>query len=286
MNLLVRLFIILIFIGSLILASFSLVLYVTHTNWREQAVTLQLERDKAKKDLEDLQKAKAELETALTLEIKSQAARSVALAATVRQLNQDDEKKSEELAKLKAELDQQVAAVKGATETTEALRARFDGISKELLDAQKDWAQMSTQLNKQMDEAHGLALLLASYQATSAQLAKDYRDAVEVLRIHGLSADPELYSKQPPSGISGIVTEVRSGGIVEISIGSDSGLIKGHQLDVVRNREGRSSYIGKIEITQTAADRAVAKVMPDFRRGVVQRDDEVTYISMDTIVAH
>lgn len=286
MNLLGRLFIVLILMGSIILASFSVVLYSTHTNWRKHAVKLQRDLDAVTQELAALQKSKTELETALNLEIKSQAARNVALAERVRLLTQDNEEKRLELAELEEKLHQQVAAVKNATETTEALRARFDGISEALLESQRDWAHMSTQLNEQMDKAHGLALLLTSYQSTSAQLAKDYRDVVEVLRIHGLSADPELYSRQPPSGISGIVTEVRRGGIVEISIGSDSGLIKGHQLDVVRNRDGRSSYIGKIEITQTAADRAVAKVIPEFRRGDIRRDDEITYIDIDTVVAY
>jgi hypothetical protein len=40
------------------------------------------------------------------------------------------------------------------------------------------------------------------------------------------------------------------------------------------------------EITETAPDRAVARVMPEFRRGVVQRDDEVTYIEVNELVVH
>jgi len=286
MNLLGRLLIVLIFIGSIMLVSFSVALYATHTNWRERANKLELDLKAKTQELADLQKSKAGLETALRLEIKSQAARNLALAVAVRQLTQDFAVLKEDKIGIEMKLKAQVAAVQTAADMAEALRTRLDGTSKALLDAQKDWNEMSTQLSKKVDEAHDLAIQVASYQSTGAQLAKDYRDVVEVLRKHGLSADPELYSKQPPAGVQGMVTEVRPGGIVEISIGSDSGIVKGHQLDIVRDRGNRSSYIGKIEITQTAADCAVAKVMPEFRRGVVQREDAVTYIDVNTIATH
>ena len=286
MNLLGRLFIVLIFMGSIMLASFSLVLYSTHTNWRERAVKLQNQLKVKTDELAALQKSRSELEMALNIEIKNQAARNAALLERVELLSQDNDVKELELAGLKEELTQQVATVERVVGMSETLRGRLDGTSKELLAAQRDWAEKTTELTKKTEEAHSLAVLLASYQTTSAQLAQDYRDVVEVLRIHGLSADPELYSRQPPSGIHGIVTEVRPIGTVEISIGSDSGLVRGHQLDVIRNREGRSTYVGKIEIVQTAADRAVAKVLPDFRRGVIRQDDEVTYIDLNTVVVH
>jgi hypothetical protein len=143
----------------------------------------------------------------------------------------------------------------------------------------------STELSIKIDEAHSLALQLATYQSMCAQLAKDYADAMEVIRKHGLVPDPALYTRKPPAGIRGTVTEVR-GKIIEISVGSDSGLVRGHQLDVVRNRDGRSSYVGKVETTETAPDRAVAIVMPEFRRGIVQRGDEITYIEVTELTAH
>ena len=286
MNLLGKLFIVLIFIGSIILASFSVVLYSTHKNWREMAVKLQDQLKVKTDELATSQKSRSDLEMALNLEIRSQVARNATLSERAAFLEQDNDVKNSELAGLREDLAQQVAAVERAGDMARALRSQLEGTSKELLDAQRDWAERTTELTKKTEEAHSLAALLSSYQTTSAQLAQDYRDVVEVLRIHGLSADPELYSRQPPSGITGVVTEVRPIGTVEISIGSDSGLARGHQLDVIRNREGRSTYVGKIEIVQTAADRAVAKVLPEFRRGVIRQGDEVTYIDLNTVVVH
>ena len=286
MNLLGKLFIVLIFIGSIMLAAFSVTLYATHTNWKKQAETLTVGLNQEKDKLKKLQDAKAAMETALKLEIKRQADRSVALAKKAGDLERDNDEARIQLSELEAKRTTEVAATQAALAEAEAFRIQLDEAIKKLYVAQSEWVSMSTDLVKKVDEAHSLAIQLERFRSRSAQLAKDYRDAVEVLRKFGYSPDPSLYAKHPPAGIQGSVTEIRERGVIEISIGSDSGLSKGHQLDIVRNREGRSSYIGKIEITNTAADRAVAQVMPEFRRGVVQRGDEVTYIEVNELVAH
>jgi len=286
MNLLGRLLIILIFIGSIVFMSFSVVLYATHTNWRERANNLQKQLDDKNKEFAALKSLKDSMETALKLEYNRQANSVVALTEKVRQLTQDSAEAKDKVTELQADLAAQTAAVHASHETAEGLRKRLDGQSKELLKAQSDWVDMSTQLTNKIDEAHSLALQVTNYRSVTSQLAKDYTDAIEVLRKHGLSADPALYTQVPPAGIHGMVTEVRPRGVVEISIGADSGLVKGHQLDVVRNRDGRSSYVGKVEITKTEPDRAVASVMPEFRRGVVQRDDEVMYIEVNELTPH
>ena len=280
MNLLGRLFIVLIFIGSIGLASFSVVLYATHTNWREKANKLEQNLKEKSQELATLQKLKADMEAALTIETNQRAERIIALQKDVLQKTQDIQESETKLDELKQELRVAVATVKASHETAQALRERLDGLSEALYETQNQFVEMSTDLLKEIDKSHGLAIQVTNYQATAAKLAEDYRKTMEVLRINGLSPDPALYPAHPPSGILGAVTEVRLRGMVEISIGSDSGLVKGHQLDVIRNREGRSAYIGKIEVIDTAPDRAVARVMPEFRKGTVQLGDEVTYLEM------
>ena len=269
------------------LMSWSVALYATHKNWRADAEKLQAQLNDKNQEFNKLRSEKEAMEAALTLEIKSQANRSVALKTKVDQLTRDNDTARADLATLRTELATQTALADAAVRETELLRLRLDETSKKLFVAQSEWNDMSTQLVRKMDEAHNLARQLADYYSTAEQLAKDYRDAVKALESLGITtADLALLGSKPPTGIRGTVTEVRPGGIIEISIGSDSGVVKGHQLDIVRERSGRSSYIGKIEITAVVADRAVAKIMPEFRRGVVQRDDEVTYIDVDAFVAH
>ncbi|MCL2711166.1 MAG: hypothetical protein FWE95_09830 [Planctomycetaceae bacterium] len=287
MNLLGRLFIVLIFIGSIMLMSWSVALYATHKNWRADSARLQEQLDAKTRQFNDLQTQKNAMESAMTLEINSQVARNGALRERVDLLIQENDTARQELAALTAERDAQTALVANVTTETQELRTRLEKENAALLYAQYEWIAMSTELIKQMDLAQSLAIQNANLRAIGAQLAKDFSDVVAVLRANGWTGDPALYASQPPAGIRGTVTEIRPGGFIEISIGRDSGLVKGHQLDIVRHRNGRSSIIAKVEITDVAVDRAVAIIMPEFRRGNVQRDDEVTYIDLGVaIVAH
>ena len=52
-------------------------------------------------------------------------------------------------------------------------------------------------------------------------------------------------------------------GLVEISIGSDQGLLKGHKLEVYRIGGGQSTYVGRIEVVKTAPDRGGLQDRPE-----------------------
>ena len=286
MNLLGKLLIVLIFIGSIGLATTTIVLYATHTNWKVRAEELDKKKKELDQNFKDLQNEKQAMIDALTREIKRQADRILTMKGEVDRMTAENDEAEKKLAELELKLEDQVAVVQASLDTAERLRARLDGASKALLESQNEWVAMSTELIKKMDEANSLAMQLTNTQTMAAQLAKDYKNAVEVLRIHGLKDDPALYSKQPPAGVRGNITAVRQDGNVQISIGSDSGLVKGHQLDVIRERNGIPSYIGKIEITNTTQDQASAAIMREFRQGTIQIGDVVTYIEIGAVAVH
>ena len=79
-----------------------------------------------------------------------------------------------------------------------------------------------------------------------------------------------------PPAVEGVVLAVNADGLVEISIGSDDGLMKGHALEVVRRGSGVSVWLGRVEVTETSPDKAVCKVLPEFLQRPIQRDDRVT----------
>ncbi|MDR0521958.1 MAG: hypothetical protein LBH00_08935 [Planctomycetaceae bacterium] len=280
-----RLLIVLVFIVSIVFMSFAVVLYATHENWKKKADALTVELQSKEKQLKDLEKAKSALETALKLENEVLTAHRNALNTKTESLLKENTELVAENAELQKNLQNEVAATAAAHETLGRLRDRLDGASAALFKAQQQWSAMASELVQTIDQVHSYALQVTTYQSVSAQLAKDYRNVVEVLKKHNLKPEPSIYSGQPPAGICGIITVVRPKGMVEISVGSDSGIAKGHQLDVVRNREGRSAYVGKVEVIETAPDKAVAKVLADYRRGTVQVADEVQYIDVNEIAA-
>lgn len=265
--------------------SFSVIIYATHTNWKkrsEDVSVLLKESETQKKQLAD---ARDDMAREFNEELSKRRAIIANLETKVEEISKENKQYKEELTELNNVKEENIASVKLSHESMQSLRAEVDGLRKDLRKAQEDWAKLNTELVAKTDEAHDLALQLTTYRSVGEKLLQDYRDAVDVLKKHGLVPRPELYTGIPPKGIQGIVTEVRPKGWVEISIGEDSGLVRGHELDVVRNLDGRSSYIGKIKVERTEADRAAATIMPEFRRGTVQRGDSVEFINTAELTA-
>ncbi|MDR2705991.1 MAG: hypothetical protein LBC02_09460 [Planctomycetaceae bacterium] len=285
MNTIFRAFVILIFIMSITFMAFSVVIYATHTDWKKRSESLSAllkESETQKKQLAD---ARDEMVREFNEELSKRRAVIANLETKVEELTKENKQYKEELTQLNEVKEQGIASVKLSHESMQSLRAEVDGLRKDLRKAQEDWAKLNTELVAKTDEAHDLALQLTTYRSVGEKLLQDYRDAVDVLKKHGLKPLPELYTGVPPKGIQGVVTEVRPNGWIEISIGEDSGLVRGHELDVVRNIDGRISYIGKIKVERTEADRSAATIMREFRRGTVQRGDSVEFINTAELTA-
>ena len=89
-----------------------------------------------------------------------------------------------------------------------------------------------------------------------------------LLQQSGLSIDSLPRDAVPK--IDGVVTNVVDDSI-ELSLGGDDGLQMGHELDVYRNDQ----YLGRVRVVSIKPDRAVAVVIREFARGVIQRGDKV-----------
>jgi hypothetical protein len=80
-----------------------------------------------------------------------------------------------------------------------------------------------------------------------------------------------------PPRLDGVILASRATGYVEISLGSDDGLEKGHELDVYRvgPTVAENKYLGKVRVVQTEPDKSVAQILPNFKRGAIQKEDRV-----------
>jgi len=106
---------------------------------------------------------------------------------------------------------------------------------------------------------------------------KEYNDGLlvqngkmaKVMRRFEITVDTPLDNRPPR--VDGYVTAVSDKNLIEISIGSDDGLRKHHFMEVYR----KNSYVGRVEIVKVEPDRAVAKIIPEFRRGIIKKGDRV-----------
>lgn len=282
MNLLGKIFTVLIFVMSLVFMSFAVAVYSTHKNWREMVMRpreeagpgkplgLKYQLEDARKLVQELQDRISRLETELSNE------------KTARQ-NDVSKLKTEldDMIRKNQDLEQQIKTV--TTEKNQATQAlgEVTALNKSLLDETTDLRQKWMAALKERDDISS-RLTTASVQLLQSeaelkrlkeqllQVNKQYTDALAVLQLFGLNADPEYYKV---ATVQGVVTAVRSNGLVEISIGSDDGVRKGGLLRVIR-ADG-TMYLGQIEVLETQPDRAVCRIVPGTQQGAVQPGDKV-----------
>lgn len=283
MNLVGKIFVVLIFVMSLVFMSFTMAIYATHKNWRDVVMNEQVAADKPlglSHQLRNEQTRNKELNEQmekLRLQYDGEkAAKTQAIAKLATEL----EAAKAELAnieKIKAKLDESSREAVAAMNSTQAnstdFRKERDDLRVEILQAQKDRDAHFKEVVRLTDELNQAINDKEQLRKRTEDLGKDMVKADEVLRKFGLDKNKD-YSSVPPI-VDGVILATPGAGLVEISIGSDDGLLKGHQLEVYRASGGQSTYVGRIEVVKTAPDKSVCRIDPKFQNSNMTKGDRV-----------
>jgi hypothetical protein len=232
----------------------AMMIYSTHENWYE-VVNGSQTRPGLKKQLGEERSRAAQLQAELTKTdetLKSErAARDKRIAnletekENMHRLYLENEKEKEGLVQDNRRLTGDMeATLKNTTAQLQELTTLRDTIRQ--VQTQKEQAfTESVKLTDDLNNAEGeLKLLKDRNVQLTAQMAKAYA----MLEAHDLNPH---------------------------SIGADDGLRRGHMLEVYRHGASDSKYLGRIEVVRTQPDKAVAKILPAFRKGAIQKEDRV-----------
>ena len=275
MNLLGKVLVMLIFVLSLVFMTFSVAVYSTHKNWRDE-VNLRL-----RPELQQRQQENQTLQTRLTSVQSELEQERTARQRALTSLEDSVQGRRDEVTALNSQLEElqgqnrdAVAAMAANEKTLSNHRAEITLLREQIRSAQdekdKSFANM-VQLTDELNERRNDLKLL---RARNMTLLEHTARMGTVLERHGLD-EFEPVDGLPPR-VDGKILALGDGGLlVEISIGSDDGLRKGHMLEVFRLRGDTSKYLGRIEVLNTEPDRAVAKVIPEFRKATFQKEDRV-----------
>lgn len=270
MTLVGKIFTMLILVMSVVFMAFSVMVFATHKNWKDEATKLQAQLNTLQTSLKEAEDLRTRLQAQLAQE---QAARRSALASLqVRAVRAEQTlaAKEKELADLSAAHSKVAEAARDAQTRLATLEDETRRLRDDLRGAQKDRDEVFIQvvdLTEKLNQAESLRQLLDERNKEAAfQLAQ----MKMVLDRHGLAPDA-LVAHIPPK-VDGVVLEVSGKDLIEISIGADDGLKVGHALDVYRD----STYLGRIVIRKTGPDRAVGQILKELQRGQIKRGDRVT----------
>jgi hypothetical protein len=245
------------------LAAYS---YTARTNWANAYNDLQkhytISQANAKQYYEDAVKAKSEVDARVAA-VESQLA---GYRSEIDAQRKNVAKKDEQIALLKTTIDKDSVSVAAAQ--AEVLRGQAN------LEQMKNTLNVEINRNAQLvkdaadlrDRATVAEIDQRSLKGILARMEKQYQDTireVERLKQNG-GGRPALAAggnaaNPPPDSVEGQIRATDpTSNLVKLSIGSDSGLAKGHTLEVF-SLTPSAKYLGRIRIVEVTAKEAVGQ---------------------------
>lgn len=263
-----------IFTLIILLLSFSMLLtattiFATHRNWRDTALA-------NKKKIEEVGATNALLreemqrrEDRLAIE---QASRRYALASLQTKLEQIEQALS---AREASYTSLQFDAGKRATEL-EATNVRLNAtmlanetLRTNLRDAQQNRDAQFASVIDLTEKVHDLEGTRQTLAETNSQIIAQVSKLKDIVTRLEIDVDAPLDGRPLP--VDGLVTAVSEKDLLEVSIGWDDGLREGYMLEVFR----AGQYLGRVRVEKTWPDRAVVRIIPEYRNGIIKKGDRV-----------
>ncbi|EAQ82645.1 hypothetical protein [Blastopirellula marina] len=270
MNLIGKIFTVLIFVMSLVFMAFSVAVYATHKNWKDEAKTLTTTNQTLSSKRTELEQQLGETKQMLEQE---RAARRYALAALEVRSSQQERQLATQQASLDQkvkELDQKSAALDQASKVAIAAETRNTELENKLQTAQQNRDAMFANVVSTSDRVQTLQTNEERLKEREGQLAQQTARQRRVLNANGLTEFTNVDGVPPK--LDGRVTAIGANNFVEVSLGKDDGLSIGNTLDIFRGDQ----YLGRVIIRKVSPDRSVGEIQREYRKGEIKKGDYVS----------
>jgi hypothetical protein len=287
MNLVGKIFVVVVIVFSLVLMVITMCVYTAQRNWRE---VVMLEKDKitAGKELglkyqkdnldaanRELKDQKDKLEKEYTAEKTAKQQSLTKLQNELDLAKKDRQRLETERAGLEKQQRDAIAAQNATQKNSHDYRVELEKQRTQLAEARKDRDEHMKQVVKLTDDLNQTVNDKEQLRKRMAELAKDLAKAEEMARYFNLPDKNSDYKSKAPPKVDAVVTNVNGDGLIEISLGSDAGLRQGHKLEVYRINGGQSSYVGRVEVVKTDPSKSVCKIDTKSQISNVMVNDRV-----------
>jgi len=252
---------------SIITGALVLMVFSARTNWQVAAKKFESELQVAQASTQAYQKEADETRRAadgrVEVVAKELNATKDKLTQAIARQNADEEKYKKEVEKV-AQAEATITSITTdrdrSAEEVKILAKQKDGMQKRINELVKETSNLH-------DARVAAEIEVKAFKTRNEQLVnnlKSLEKTIQELRIKGTPGssrgDTTLVSDNPPpENVEGLVKKVdATSGLITLSIGSDSGLAKGHTLEVYR-LEPSAKYLAKIRIMEVWPHAAVAK---------------------------
>ena len=281
MNLVGKIFIVLILIASTVFMTMGIMVYSTQHNWYEAIMSkgggglpegYQMQLVNARAEAEKLKAEIQKNETAFGIE-KAAHVEALAKAETQRDSLATT---NAGLAKSKTEQESRLEAAATALKVAQdnlhrAARKEDTDLREDIRLANKATDEQLKKATAMEDKLHIATGQAADLKARNEQLAGDVAKARLLLSKLG----PGITLDDSPTGlppmVRGEVLAVDKEDHAEISLGTDDGLRIGNMLELYRG----DKYLGRMQVLEAEPHRAVGKILQELKQDVVRRGDQV-----------
>lgn len=259
-------------IAAVMLLCVSMMVYATHKNWKDAADKLKSDLATARNQNEQLQSKFDSLDSQLKAEVEAALQDVRKLESERVQLIAQNSNIQQQLDVLLQEQRRNLAAIDSTEANNVELTKEVANLRAALNENQQRADEAFAKTVKATDDLHQAQGKLSTLLQRNNQLTQDLAMKSSLLRENGF--DPTATPGEVVPQVRGIVSASRrdaSGQMIEITVGADDGLRKGHTIEIFRGER----YLGRAEIIRTEPDRAVARVIRKFQQGPIQENDHV-----------
>jgi len=278
MNLVGKIFIVLILIASTVFMTMGIMVYSTQHNWYEaitgkggpgQTPGYKAQLQDARAEDQRLKDEISKYDTALAVEKQTHFAALAKLETERDQLQKSNEKFQSDIDKQSKDLADAATALKVAQDNLTALRTEETGLRDDIRQANK---ATDEQLKKATDSENRLNIAMGQLndlKQRNSQLALDVAKAKLLLSKVGMTIQ-DAANGEPPT-VHGRIEAIDNNNNVEITLGTDDGLRQGNTLEIYRG----DKYLGRMQLLEVQPHRAVGKVIKELQQDVIRSGDEV-----------
>lgn len=271
---------------SVCFMGFAGAVFTAQTNWRNQSLKLKDNVASLQKSMNELESEYSNYKTEMTQKMNDALSQAQTAKAANDALKAQNKSYQNQLETVRAERDTSVAQAETTGEEANFRRQESDRqrvVNKTLHDTIND---LRANIKSLEDTIFTKSIQEKTLTAKHNKVLQELNYLNKIVSNLGIDPnDPAIAGMQtPPPAVEGVIINTkkdkRNGTrFVEVSLGSDDGLSKGHQLYVYRfgNKENgnRPKYLGKIELVYVDPDTAVGTVIDAAKNGVIEKGDHV-----------
>jgi septal ring factor EnvC (AmiA/AmiB activator) len=271
-----RILVIVIMLFSLIFLGISTVVYSTSKNWRAATQEQVKKVDELKKKLSDAQAQKDAAAKGLEDEKNKFDALAKNLNNEISTLEDQNKRDNSQIQDVRGKLAVAEQNAKSALDEVEARRKETMLLRDQKSSVEKQANEFKLHQAELNDRIRELERMLDTAKKNNGDLLERAAKFSTLLRQNGLSDDiTQIKGIESPPPVQGEISRVdATNRRVEMTIGSDDGLVPGHELYVFRTSP-RPEYVGKISIVSVDPDQAVGKVVGHTYQGKKIKEGDI-----------